>query len=263
MSDFWGAAEFTRPKNRAIVGECRGGRDGVRSQWVLVIAAVLSLALGAVAVLPLDAAAQEDTSIGTPGHFVQYGRDYANAGNWAMAETYANLALKLKGDHPGALKLLAEAQAAKAPRAPQVADTRVLPASPSQAAAAGEDISIGTPGYFVKSGREYAAAGDWTLAESYARMGLNLDANHAGAQRLLAEAQKGKAVAAQAAAKPAPSVAARPGPKTQAAPQSCDEIYGACYASARRYSSTGPATVDYLGQQQCMVRRNICYGQRR
>ena len=237
----------------------------MRNQWVLAVAAVLSLALGAAAVLPPHAAAQEDTSIGTPGHFVQYGRDYANAGNWTMAETYANLALKLKDDHPGALKLLADVRAAKAPRAPaESADARALPASPSQTAGAGEDISIGTPGYFVKYGREYAAAGDWSLAESYARRGLNLDANHEGAQRLLAEAQRGKAAARAVAAKrPAPPVAARPGTKTKTAPQSCDEIYGACYASARRYSSTGPATVDYLGQQQCMVRRNICYGQRR
>lgn len=236
----------------------------MRSHWVLGIAAVLSLALGAVAVLPPDAAAQEDTSIGTPGHFVQYGRDYANAGNWTMAESYANLALKLRSDHPGALQLLADARAARAPRAPAaVAGARAAPA-PTVQPAAQEDVSIGTPGYFVKYGREYADVGDWNLAESYARQGLNLDANHAGAQRLLAEARRGKALAAQAAAAgPAAPVASRPSPVTQTGPQSCDEIYGACYASARRYSSTGPATVDYLGQQQCMVRRNLCYAQRR
>lgn len=235
----------------------------VRSHWVLAMAAVLSMAVGAVAVLPPDASAREDTSIGTPGHFVQYGRDYANAGDWAMAESYANLALKLQSDHPGALKLLAEARAARAPSRPAAAaDARPAPAAPT---AESEDVSIGTPGYFVKSGREYAAAGDWTLAESYARLGLNLDASHPGARRLLAEAQRGKAAAAAkaAAAKAAAPVAAKPGSKPQARPQTCDEIYGACYASARRYNPGGPPTVDYAGQQQCMVRRNICYGQRR
>lgn len=223
----------------------------MHNRWILAFTAVVSLALAAGSALPPTAAAREDTSIGTPGHFVQYGRDYANAGNWAMAESYANLALKLKADHPGALQLLAEAREALTP----LASTTTAP----------EDTSIGTPGYFVKYGREYAAVGDWTLAESYARLGLNLDAGHTGAKQLLAEAQAGKAAAAvqAASAKPAVPAPAKPAPQGQSKTQSCDDIYGACYASARRYNPGGPSTVDYLGQQQCMVRRNICYGQRR
>ena len=238
----------------------------MRSYPVIAFGTALLFAFGMVSALPPQAYAQEDTSIGTPGHFVQYGRDYANEGNWTLAESYANLALKLRADHPGALKLLADARAAQASQAAAteaVAKARAAPRSPAKSTVAEEDISVGTPGYFVKYGREYAIAGDWNLAESYARRGLNLDASHAGAQRLLAEAQRGKAAAA--AAKPAVVVAARPvrQPQTQNQNQSCDDIYGACYASARRYSAGGPPTVDYLGQQQCMVRRNICYGQRR
>ncbi len=231
----------------------------MHSRWVPAFLAAFSLVLAGIAALPPAAAAREDTSIGTPGHFVAYGRDYANAGDWAMAETYANLALKLKADHPGALKLLAEAREARAPRAAPPPTTITAPV------AAPEDTSIGTPGYYVKAGREYAAAGDWTLAETYARLGLNLDANHPGARQLLAEARRGKAAAAAkaAVARPVAPVAAKPGSRPQTRPQTCDEIYGACYASARRYNPGGPPSVDYAGQQQCMVRRNICYGQRR
>lgn len=232
------------------------GKTIVHSRWISAFAAAVLLALSAVSVLPPAAVAREDTSIGTPGHFVAYGRDYANAGDWAMAETYANLALKLKADHPGALKLLAEAREARAPRA--------APPPITAPVAAPEDTSIGTPGYYVKAGREYAAAGDWPLAETYARLGLNLDANHPGARQLLAEARRGKAAAAGAAAsKPVAPAAAKPGSRPQTRPQTCDEIYGACYASARRYNPGGPPSVDYAGQQQCMVRRNICYGQRK
>lgn len=218
----------------------------MRSQWFLAFTVVLAFGLGGVSAVPLPAPAQEDVSIGTPGHFVQYGRDYANAGDWAMAESYANMALRLNANHPGALQLLSDARRALAPTAEPAAE---------------EDISIGTPGYFVKYGREYAAAGDWDLAESNARRALYLDADHAGALQLLAEAQQAKAAAARVTPRLRAPVTATPAPPAEN--QSCDDIYGACYASARRYNPGSAPTVDYAGQQQCMVRRNICYAQRR
>lgn len=235
--------------------------DIVRNQWLLALAVVLSLGLGGVSATPVPAVAQEDVSIGTPGHFVQYGRDYANAGDWAMAESYANLALRLKADHPGALRLLADARRALAPVVGPGTGTGTGPAA-GPGPAAGEDVSIGSPGYFLKYGREYAAAGDWDLAESYARRGLNLDANHAGSLQLLAEAREARAAAARATP-PRRRAPVTPRPTPPAENQSCDDIYGACYASARRYTPGSPPAVDYAGQQQCMVRRNICYAQRR
>lgn len=218
----------------------------MRSQWFLAFTVTLSFGMGGVSAAPLPVTAQEDVSIGTPGHFVQYGRDYANAGDWAMAETYANLALRLNANHPGALQLLSDARRALAPAAEPATE---------------EDVSIGTPGYFVKYGREYAAAGEWDLAESNARRGLNLDPDHAGALQLLAEAQQAKAAAARVTPRPRAPVPAAPTRPTEN--QSCDDIYGACYASARRYTPGSGYSADYAGQQQCMVRRNICYAQRR
>lgn len=218
----------------------------MRSKWHLALTVALFVGFGGVSAPPQTAVAQEDVSIGTPGHFVQYGREYADAGDWAMAESYANMALRLNASHPGALRLLADARRARSPIAEPTGE---------------EDISIGTPGYFVKYGREYAAAGDWDLAESNARRALNLNANHQGALQLLADSQRGRAAAAVSTPRPRPRTPATVTPAPQN--QSCDDIYGACYASARRYTPGSAPTVDYAGQQQCMVRRNICYAQRR